>query len=65
MDTEQPEPQIPPCPECGSRRVKHFGEWGHDGNPENAWFQCLRCEHQWSDFKLSGALLGLDREQES
>jgi hypothetical protein len=50
---------IPDCPECGSRRTRHCGEWGHEGEPTNAWFECRDCEHQWTDFALSASLLGL------
>lgn len=58
-DAVAPEPTIPHCPHCGSRRVKHFGNFRRDGDPEYAWFQCMSCEHQWADFVLSAALLGI------
>jgi hypothetical protein len=52
---------IPDCPRCGRRKVSHRGSWGHEGEPEDAWFECRNCEHQWSDYKLSEALMGLGK----
>lgn len=59
MGTEA-EPKIPACGECGrSDRVHHFADFSHEGDPEYAYFECVRCARQWTDFKLSEALLGM------
>lgn len=31
----------------------------HTGVPDKAWFQCIACEHEWSNLELSRLLLDL------